>query len=310
MMIKKYLLPILALIGFGLGVFAAIRSAQSLVPPPMVSNAPSPPYQTFVAGAGLVEANTENIAIGTHIAGIVTKISVEIGTHVKRGAPLFSIDDRAIQATLSSLLAAVKVAESQLAQAQYESRIGEALAQKHVISSEDASLRKYVADTAVAQLELAQAQAGATAIDAERLIVRAPVDGEILQLKIHPGEFAQTGVVSPPLLLMGNLDPLHIRVDVDENEAWRVVTGASAVGYLRGNADISMPLNFVRFEPYVIPKVSLTGASKERVDTRVMQIIYSFSRGTSSVKPGQQMDVYIDAPPQTPGPKIYLPSAS
>ena len=309
-MIKKYLLPILAFIGFGLGVVAAVRSAQSLVPTPMVSNAPSPPFQMFVAGAGLVEANTENIAIGTHIAGIVAQIYVEIGSHVKRGAPLFSIDDRAIQATLASLQAAVKVADSQLAQAQYESRIGETLAQKNVISSEDASLRKYVADTAAAQREFAQAQASATAIDAERFIVRAPVDGEILQLKIHPGEFAQTGVVSTPLLLMGNLDPLHIRVDVDENEAWRVFTGASAVGYLRGNADISMPLNFVRFEPYVIPKVSLTGASKERVDTRVMQIIYSFSRGSFSVKPGQQMDVYIDAPPQTPTPKISLPSAS
>ena len=309
-MIRKYLLSFFALIGVGLGVLAAVRSAQSLIPTPMVSNAPTPPYQTFVAGAGLVEANTENISIGTHIAGIVSQIYVEIGSHVKRGAPLFSIDDRATQATLASLQAAVKVAESQLAQAQYESRIGETLAQKHVISAEDASLRQYVADTAAAQRALIQAQARASAIDAERLIVRAPVDGEILQLKIHLGEFAQTGVVSPPLLLMGNLDPLHIRVDVDENEAWRVFTGASAVGYLRGNADISMPLNFVRFEPYVIPKVSLTGASKERVDTRVMQIIYSFSRGSSPVKPGQQMDVYINAQPQTPVPKRPNPSPS
>ena len=43
--------------------------------------------------------------------------------------------------------------------------------------------------------------------------------------------------------------------------------------------DIHTPLHFVRFEPYVIPKESLTGDTTERVDTRVLQVIYSFDRG-------------------------------
>jgi hypothetical protein len=55
------------------------------------------------------------------------------------------------------------------------------------------------------------------------------------------------------------------------------------------------PLHFVCFEPYVVPKVSLTGDSTERVDTRVLQIIYSFDRGNLPIYVGQQMDVYIDA---------------
>ena len=298
-MIRKTLLPLLAIIGVGFGILAAVRSAKTLVPPPMVSNAPTSPYQTFVAGAGLVEANTENIAIGTQLAGVVSQIYVEIGRLVKKGDPLFSIDDRALRATLASQQAALKVSESQLAQAKYESKIGGTLAEKHVISIEDASLRRYVEETATAQMGLAQALVNATAIELERLTVRAPVDGQILQLKIHLGEFAQTGVVTPALLLLGGVDPLHIRVDVDENEAWRVLSGAPAVGYLRGNAEIKMPLKFVRFEPYVVPKVSLTGAAMERVDTRVLQIIYSFERGNMPVKPGQQMDVYIDAQPHS-----------
>jgi HlyD family secretion protein len=70
---------------------------------------------------------------------------------------------------------------------------------------------------------------------------------------------------------------------------------ATAVGYLRGNKAISVPLKFVRFEPYVIPKVSLTGESTERVDTRVLQAIYSFERGNLPIYVGQQMNVYIDA---------------
>jgi hypothetical protein len=64
---------------------------------------------------------------------------------------------------------------------------------------------------------------------------------------------------------------------------------------LRGNKDINTALKFVRFEPYVIPKVSLTGGSNERVDTRVLQAIFSFERGDLPIFVGQQLNIYIDA---------------
>jgi hypothetical protein len=60
-------------------------------------------------------------------------------------------------------------------------------------------------------------------------------------------------------------------------------------------------LKFVRVEPYVIPKKSLTGDSTERVDTRVLQVLYSFNRGALPVYVGQQMDVFIEAPPARVG---------
>jgi hypothetical protein len=44
----------------------------------------------------------------------------------------------------------------------------------------------------------------------------------------------------------------------------------------------------------VLPKRSLTGDSQERVDTRVLQIIYAFEPGALPVFVGQQVDVYID----------------
>ena len=116
------------------------------------------------------------------------------------------------------------------------------------------------------------------------------------------GAPAATATGEPPLILLGGVTPLHVRVDVDENDAWRVRTGAKAVGYLRGNMKITTPLTFVRFEPYVVPKKSLTGDSTERVDTRVLQVIFSFTRGELPIFVGQQMDIFIDATqiPQTP----------
>jgi hypothetical protein len=121
------------------------------------------------------------------------------------------------------------------------------------------------------------------------------VDGSVLQVKIHTGEFAQAGVNSTPLLLLGRLNPLYVRVDVDEHETWRMRPEAKAVAQIRGNTQLKTPLTFVRFEPYVVPKKSLTGESTERVDTRVLQIIYRVDDESLPLFVGQQMDVFIDS---------------
>jgi HlyD family secretion protein len=294
-MVRKYLLPLLAMLGVGIGIYAAMLSARAVPPTPPVSDAPQPPYETFVAGAGLVEANTENIAIGTQIAGIASKIWVTIGSRVKQGDPLFTIDDRATIAALSTLQAAVQVAAAQLANAANELALAESIPDKRALSVEIIDQRRYAVQIAEAQLAQARAQRDATATDLERLTVRAPVDGQVLQLKVHLGEFAPTGVLQTPLILFGNVEPLNVRVDVDENDAWRVSANAPAIGYLRGNKAIHTPLKFVRFEPDVIPKVSLTGDPTERIDTRVLQVIYHLEDVNLPIFVGQQIDVYIQA---------------
>jgi len=76
--------------------------------------------------------------------------------------------------------------------------------------------------------------------------------------------------------------------------ASRVRPGTKAEASVRGNPELKTALHFEYIEPYVVPKKSLTGESTERVDTRVLQVIYSFHRGTFPVYVGQQMDVFID----------------
>jgi HlyD family secretion protein len=66
---------------------------------------------------------------------------------------------------------------------------------------------------------------------------------------------------------------------------------------VRSNPALETPLGFERLEPYVVPKVSLTGQSTERTDTRVLQVIYSFDPRALPVYVGQKMDAYIEALP-------------
>lgn len=296
-MFRKYFLPIVAITGVALAIIVSARSNKTRPPAAAVSAAPQPPYESFVVGAGIIEANTENIAIGTQLPGIVSKLYVHVGSTVRAGDPLFTIDDQAQTALVAVKAGAAEVAEAQLAHARYELSLGEGLTEKRVLSLEDRETRRHNAQLAEAQMTQANAELGAAETDLDRLTVRAPVDGQVMQLKLHLGEFAPTGMLAQPLLLFGNIEPMNVRVNIDENDAWRVRRTASAVGYLRGNKEIHTPLQFVRFEPYVVPKVSLTGDSTERVDTRVLQVIYSFHRQDLPVFVGQQMDVYIDATP-------------
>jgi len=298
-MVRKYIVPLVALVGVVFAVVTVLRGDRVRPPVPTVSEAPKPPYGSSVAGSGIVEASTENISLGTQIPGIVSKIFVEIGSNVKAGDPLFSIDERPIQAELATRRAAVQVAEAQLADARYDLSLDERLAAQGLTNVAGLEKKRFTTQKAEAQLLQARAELSSVETELERLTVRAPVDGQVLQLKVHRGEFASAGPTvlgQSPLIVLGSVTPLNVRVDVDENDAWRVRAGAAAVGYLRGNEKITTPLTFVRFEPFVVPKRSLTGDSTERVDTRVLQVVFSFTRGDLPIFVGQQMDVFIDAP--------------
>lgn len=292
---KRFILPVAALAALIFGIISVVRSQ----PRREATTPPSPPpvssYAQTVAAVGLVETSTENIAVGTEIAGVVTNIYVDIGSRVRKGDPLFSIDSRATRAELATRQAAVQVAEAALAEAKYQLDLGKRLSDQKVLSVEENKNRGFAAQKADAQLAQARSQLKSIETDLERLTVRTPVDGQVLQVKVHLGEFAPTGALPTPLILLGSVDKLHVRVDVEEHEAWRVRPEAKASGAVRGNADLKTPLSFVRFEPFVVPKKSLTGDSTERVDTRVLQVIYRIEDNDLPLFVGQQMDVFIDA---------------
>jgi len=307
---KRMILPIIAFAALSFGVISVVRSQprhETNIPP---SPPPVSPYAHAVGAEGLVEASSENISIGTPLSDVVIEVPVVVGQKVKAGDTLFRLDDRQLQADLATRRADLGVAETQvkvdtalLKDAKQQLDFANTLSDKRAISSEELSKRQYAAEAAAARLEAAKAQVTAAAAQVksvetqiERSIVRAPIDGEVLQVKIHVGEYAPAGVTATPLVMLGRLEPLNIRVDVDEHEAWRVNSSAKAIATVRGNADLKTTLEFVRFEPFVLPKKSLTGDSTERVDTRVLQVIYRVENSKLPLFVGQQMDVFIEAP--------------
>ena len=232
--------------------------------------------------------------------------------------------------------AAVKEAEADLADAQDLERMGNRLAGTPAIAERELIHRRFAARMAAGRLEEAQAKLAQTSAELARyqggdqegsailtarsaveqaraalskaetdralLTAEAPIDGTVLQVNIRAGEFAQAGMISTPLVVMGALSPLTVRIDIDVADIPRLRAGARAWASPRGGGQLKIPLQFVRIEPLVTPKKSLTGVGTERVDTRVLTVIYSFSpkdlpKGAGEVFPGQQMDIFIEAAP-------------
>jgi RND family efflux transporter MFP subunit len=304
-------MPTLAGAGI-LGVVLSLAHNRTVArPEPTAAETPAAaPYKTYIAASGIVEASTRNIALATPVAGTVAQVLVKVGDPVSAGQPLFSLDDRDLEAqlkvrqgTLESDRSKVNEAQAALQDVQEQLRLAEAVTDRRAISAEDMSKRKYAAQladakakTARADVLAAQAQVAETQTNIERETIRAPVPGRILQINIRPGEYAATGVLSMPLIMLGGTEPLHVRVDIDEADQWRFREGANARAYVRGNSEFAANLKFEYVEPYIVPKQSLTGDTAQRVDTRVLQVIYSFNHTALPAYVGQQIDVFVETP--------------
>jgi len=283
-----------ALAGLFYAGFLVLRlSAQDPVPPPL-HPPPTKPFVQAVAAAGIVEAQGENIALGVPVAGIVTAVYARVWDTVKSGQPLLQIDDRELQASLIGQRARVEVA------AATENRLRGMLARLEQVADQRAITREELetrrSDVAIARAEHAAAQAAVIQTETliARLTIRAPRAATILQVNTRPGEFVTPGGSRVPMIL-GDLSYLQIRADIDEQVAPRIRPGMKAIGYLKGDTRKPIPLEFVRIEPFIIPKVSLTGSSVERVDTRVLQVIYRYKRSDETpLYVGQQLDLYLE----------------
>ena len=138
---------------------------------------------------------------------------------------------------------------------------------------------------------VAALRAGGSVI--ERLNVRAPRNGTILQLHVRAGEWAGTDPKNPSLIL-GRTDLLQTRVDIDEQNAVRIQKNQKAIAHIKGDSEHPIELKLEYIEPFVVPKMSLTGSSTERVDTRVLQVIYRLKvPANKTLYVGQQVDVFI-----------------
>ncbi len=303
-----WLLIFTAIAGAVASVRLVLTSRKTIPAAIPLNEPPRAPFPKSIGGRGLVESVNENVRIAPAVPALVGKVNVKVGDEVKAGDVLIEQDTRDAAALVAAQEAEFAALQKQLAEAEVGLadkrdqwvRMEKLIATR--VASEDEKQRKlFAAQTAEAQfasmkarIASAEAQLNRTKVQLDLLAIRAPRDGRILQVNIRAGEFSSP--ISPePILILGQTEQLQLRADIDEDNASRVRPGMAAKAYIKGRRDVEIPLRFVRIEPYIVPKKSLTGESSEHVDTRVLQIIYRFDRpAVVGIYVGQQMDVFLD----------------
>lgn len=328
----KWLLPAVAVLLIGYAIWHAVsRRPSELSVAPVIAPAAAPnagrsaaTSAGTVAGTGLVEPSSESLELAPAVGGIVRSVAVVAGAQVTTGQLLVQIDDRDAVADLAlrgaALVTAQRNAELALADLQDKQALlalYEGVADPRAVSREELLRRQGVSTQAQARSRLAQAQQAEAAatlnaarVRAGQFAVRAPMDATVLQVRARAGQYAAavtTGQPGQSLLTIGRINPLHVRVDIDEADISRLGLNADAVatatsGFTvtvsaRGASGVAVNGDLVRVEPLVTPKRSLNNAADERVDTRVLQLIFKLPPGTVGLFVGQQVDAYVTGLP-------------
>lgn len=284
----------LALLGILAGLvsayfFSVERKAQAPVLAP-----PSSSYQSAIYSNGIVESSQpggSNIPIYPEVSGPISHVFVHEGQTIAAGTPLFRIDDSVQQAN-------VKVAEANLqaARSQYDKR-------RASYALDPASISRDALDIAKDSVAQTSALAQAARALLRKYSLKAPVDGVVLAVNTAVGSYvspqgaynAYTQGFDPLLILSGPQEYLAVRCYVDEILVARLPAPERmrAEMSLRGT-ETKIPLEFVRIQPYVSPKIQLSNQRQERVDLRVLPVIFRFStKNLPTAYPGQLVDVFI-----------------
>jgi HlyD family secretion protein len=310
---SRIILPIIAVIGI-IGSIAYLMTSQpdtSLSDPKETpARTPQSQRQTgSIVGTGVTEPSSEVVDIAAHVPGVIAKVFVVPGDQVSAGQDLLEIDSRNARAAVSEAVARAATARQSIVAAQTSLRVAQnqyalyqqvddtrAVSQQEVITRRDAvaDARAQLA-VAQAQARQAEAQAAQARVELDRHIVRAPAAMEVLQVDTRAGEYAGTQGTASVLMKLGATKPLHVRLDIDENQIEKIAIGQPAVISARGDAKRQVKAVFVRAEPLIVPKRSLTNSATERVDVRVLQLIFALPEDGSQFFVGQQVDGFVPA---------------
>jgi HlyD family secretion protein len=237
------------------------------------------------------------------------------------------------QAQVVAARASVKSAEDQLNKQMRSYRLEPRSVSKDLLDNLANAYRVAQANLAVMQRQYELTQAGAWVYDVRnqelqynalakayaasnaqlmKYAITAPANGVILSINIAVGSYVSsqgtydsyTQNPAPVITMGAPQDHLAVRVYVDEILVHRLPDAAHMHATMTvPGTNISAPLEYVRVQPYVSPKIELSNQRTERVDVRVLPIIFRFKRAESvHLYPGQLVDVYIGAGQGLPPP--------
>lgn len=216
-------------------------------------------------------------------AARVGALTVDELDRARRQAEIDKRSAKAANARAAAAIAGARVEDVRVA----KGRVG---VSRSKVSAAQVRTRVAATRIAVAESKLAQARAAL-----ERLTVRAPTAGEVLQVKYRVGEYYNPGGPEP-LLILGDTRKLRVRVDVYERDLAKVRLGARGYVVADGFPGKRFPGRVVEVGRRMGRKNVRTDDPVERIDTKILEVVLALDRADGLV-PGLRLMAYLDGAP-------------
>jgi HlyD family secretion protein len=297
-----------AILGLLIGIVSAYIFGIEKKPQPPAFKPASNPYAKGIYAEGIVESyqsNGANINIYPEVPGTIKRILVSEGEIIKKGRPLILIDDSVQRATAEQQKAQIELASASLksSEDQMDKLRKSYDMDPRSVSKNDLDNAENTVNVAKANVEVMRKQHELAQTLLSKYAIKAPLDGAVLSINAAVGSYvsAQGSYDTysqgfTPILVMGSSHPfIAVRCYIDEILISRLPQASQmhAQMFIRGTNTV-IPLEYVRVQPYVSPKIELSSEKTERVDVRVLPVIFRCERPKNiSLYPGQLVDVYI-----------------
>jgi RND family efflux transporter MFP subunit len=174
--------------------------------------------------SGRLEA-VESVEVRPRVSGYIQKVNFVEGSEVKKGALLFVIDPRPLQAEYEQARAELDRAESQLELARTDLERSERLLASKAISQEEYDQRTAERRSSIAQVRAARAAVEAASLNLAYTRVLSPIDGRVGRAEVTEGNLVSGGQSGQATLLttVVSLDPMYAYFDASEQDYLRYV---------------------------------------------------------------------------------------
>ena len=217
--------PVLIIILLGCGE----KPKQHPPPPPAVTVAQ--PVQRVVTDYLELTGNTQaiyTVQLVARVAGYLEKVLFQDGQFVKKGQPLFLIQQNTYEDNLRQAEATILQYRAQLEYAQAQFIRYSNLVQQKAASQSDVDNWRFQRDTAQANLRSAEAQHDLAKLNLSYTDVRAPFDGRMDRRQKDPGNLVGAGE-NTVLAEINQVDPIYVYFNTSDLDLVRLLKNTRGI---------------------------------------------------------------------------------
>jgi membrane fusion protein, multidrug efflux system len=227
---------------------------------------------------------SQDVEIRARVEGYLDAVKFTEGAFVAKGAPLYQIDPKPLEAALANAKADLATAEARLGRTNNDVARYRPLAAQQAVSQQELDNAISAQEAARAQVDAGKAAVDKATLDLGYTSITSPLDGLVGTTNVKAGNLVGRGE-STLLTTVSQVDPILFRAGISEAEYLRIAKRVQETGQRAGGAEIELILA----DGTVHPHKGRIDAIERAVDptTGTLAVQFTFPNPGRVVRPGQ-----------------------